>query len=312
MDDILQQLATILDEDQIKIGESMDQHTTFQTGGRADCFLIPREDQLEQVLELCTKQGVPWLIIGNGSNILVSDEGIRGMVVCIGQRMSDVRIEGDRIYAQAGAMLGTVANMARKASLSGMEFAAGIPGTIGGACVMNAGAYGGEMKQIIESLQVLNRDGTVSTMTADEYQGGYRTSAVMRSGCIVLSAVLKLEPGDMDEIQDQMDDLRRRRVEKQPLDYPSAGSTFKRPEGHFAGKLIEDSGLAGYQIGGAKVSEKHCGFIINADHATSSDIHELMGYVIKKVFEDTGITLDPEVKCIGRFVSAVEKTDEEA
>jgi UDP-N-acetylmuramate dehydrogenase len=216
--------------------------------------------------------------------------------------MNEIRVEGSRIYAQAGALLSSIASAAQKASLAGMEFASGIPGTLGGALVMNAGAYGGEMKDILESVRVLDRNGKEKVLDCEEYAGSYRTSAVQEKGLIVLEAVLCLKPGDPNEIRVQMDALKEQRVSKQPLEYPSAGSTFKRPEGHFAGKLIMDAGLRGYQVGGAQVAEKHCGFVINKGGATAADVCHLMEDVQRKVYESSGVTLEPEVKCIGEFL----------
>ena len=240
-------------------------------------------------------------VIGNGSNLLVGDGGIRGVVLEIGKQMSDVVIEGTVITAGAGAMLSSIASRAAAAELTGMEFASGIPGSLGGAVVMNAGAYGGEMKDILQKVTVLTPDGTVQTLSVEELELSYRHSIIPEKGYLVISAVLKLEPGNADEIQSIMDDLKEKRVSKQPLEYPSAGSTFKRPEGYFAGKLIQDAGLRGFRVGGAQVSEKHCGFIINRDQATSTDICQLMQQVSEIVYEKFGVRLEPEVKKIGEF-----------
>jgi UDP-N-acetylmuramate dehydrogenase len=297
----IDQLKEILSEEQILIDEPMSRHTTFQTGGPAEFFLLPGEEQIGQILSLCKKENVPVMVIGNGSNLLISDEGIRGCVICVGSRMNEIRTEGKEIQVQAGAMLSQLAAEAKRQSLTGLEFASGIPGTVGGALVMNAGAYGGEMKDVLKSVHVLEQYGQERTLSLEEYQGGYRSSAIMHSGAIVLSAVFALETGDQNEISEKMKDLNGRRREKQPLEYPSAGSTFKRPEGYFAGKMIQDSGLSGYTVGGAQVSEKHCGFVINKGGATSKDIYQLMADCIKKVKADTGVTLEPEVRCIGEF-----------
>ena len=299
--DISDRLCSLMTPEQVKVNEPMSRHTTFRTGGNADYFVLPKKNEVEPVLDFCRQEGIPTLVIGNGSNLLVSDAGIEGVVLCIGPQMSQIKVDGDRIYAQAGASLHAVAQKAAESGLSGLEFASGIPGSLGGALVMNAGAYGGEMKDVLDSLKVLNRDGFHPILSNTEYDGGYRTSAVMRSGAIVLSALLKLQEKDPEEIREKMRDLQERRKEKQPLEYPSAGSTFKRPEGHFAGKLIEDAGLSGYRIGGAQVSEKHCGFIINTGEATSADIHELMEFVIDTVHRKYDVFLDPEVRCVGRF-----------
>lgn len=299
--DITDRLCSIVSPEQIKKDEPMSRHTTFRTGGNAEYFILPEADQIEPLLECCREEGVPSMVIGNGSNLLVSDAGIEGAVLCIGSRMEEIRVEGEHIFAQAGASLRAVAEEAAAHALTGLEFACGIPGTLGGALIMNAGAYGGEMKDVVENIQVLNRDGSRPTLSSADYQGGYRSSAIMRSGAIVLSAVLKLEYGNQEEIYANMRELREKRRAKQPLEYPSAGSTFKRPEGQFAGKLIQDAGLAGCQIGGAKVSEKHCGFIINTGNATSAEIRELMDFVIYTVHEKYDVFLDPEVRCVGVF-----------
>ena len=242
---------------------------------------------------------MPYYIIGNGSNLLVSDAGYRGVIVQIYKEMNEVKVEGDLVKAQAGALLSGIAAKALGAELTGFEFASGIPGTIGGACVMNAGAYGGEMKDVLESVTVLTGEGKIIELGRNELELGYRTSVIAKEGYIVLGAVLKLERGDGEKIKTYMDELKEKRVTKQPLEYPSAGSTFKRPEGYFAGKLIEDAGLRGFQVGGAQVSEKHCGFVINRDHATAADIMELMRQVQIRVKENSGVDLEPEVKRLG-------------
>ena len=294
-------LLGILSPEQLKIAEPMAKHTTFQVGGPADYYVTPNLAQLPEVITLCEQNNVPWMVIGNGSNLLVSDKGIRGVVLSLGRPMSQIRTEGDRIEAEAGALLSVVAKEAYNRGLGGMEFASGIPGTIGGALVMNAGAYGGEMKQILESVTVRTKDGTIETWDVARYDGGYRTSEVMRQGALVLSAVLSLHKAPQEDIKRTMDELKEKRTSKQPLEYPSAGSTFKRPEGQFAGRLIEDSGLRGYRVGGAQVSEKHCGFVINRGEATAEDIRCLMDDVTKKVQQDSGITLEPEVRIIGEW-----------
>jgi UDP-N-acetylmuramate dehydrogenase len=299
----IDQLKSILQEDEILLQEPMNRHTTFQTGGPADYFLLPKEEELGGLIELCKAENMPFMVIGNGSNLLVSDEGIRGCVICIGSQMNGLYAEGRELHVGAGTMLSQAAAEAKRQSLTGMEFASGIPGTVGGALVMNAGAYGGEMKDILKSVRVLNRDGSEEELTKEAYQGGYRSSAIMKSGAIVLSAVFSLEEGEQDAIAEKMKELNGKRREKQPLEYPSAGSTFKRPEGYFAGKLIQDSGLSGYQVGGAQVSEKHCGFVINRGGASSMDIYRLMQDCIRKVKEKTGVTLEPEVRLIGNFHS---------
>ena len=278
----------------------MKNHVTFRVGGPADFFVTPKNyEELSWVLKCCAKYEMPCYIMGNGSNLLVSDAGYRGVIVQICKEMNEVKVEGDLVKAQAGALLSGIAAKALGAELSGFEFASGIPGTIGGACVMNAGAYGGEMKDVLESVTVLTGEGKIIELGRNELELGYRTSVIAKKGYIVLGAVLKLERGDGEKIKTYMDELKEKRVTKQPLEYPSAGSTFKRPEGYFAGKLIEDAGLRGFQVGGAQVSEKHCGFVINRDHATAADIMELMRQVQIRVKENSGVDLEPEVKRLG-------------
>ncbi len=277
-------------------------HTTFRVGGPADYFVMPESSgEVQQVISLCREEKMPYYVIGNGSNLLVSDEGYRGVILQIYRTMSRIEAEGTLIRAQAGALLSAIAAKAYENSLTGFEFAAGIPGTIGGASVMNAGAYGGEMKDVIRSVTVLDRDGKIRKIEREDLEMGYRISIISKEGYITLEAEIELSEGKPEEIKALMDDLRTRRVTKQPLEYPSAGSTFKRPEGYFAGKLIQDTGLAGFQVGGAQVSEKHCGFVINKENATAADIDSLMRQVSEKVKEKFGVTLEPEVKRLGVF-----------
>ncbi|MEE0171832.1 MAG: UDP-N-acetylmuramate dehydrogenase [Dorea formicigenerans] len=293
-------LNNVIAKDSILIDEPMSRHTTFRVGGPADFFVTPKaKEEVRDVICICKEAGMPYYIIGNGSNLLVSDAGYRGVIVQIYKEMNEVKVEGDLVKAQAGALLSGIAAKALGAELSGFEFASGIPGTIGGACVMNAGAYGGEMKDVLESVTVLTGEGKIIELGRNELELGYRTSVIAKKGYIVLGAVLKLERGDGEKIKTYMDELKEKRVTKQPLEYPSAGSTFKRPEGYFAGKLIEDAGLRGFQVGGAQVSEKHCGFVINRDHAAAADIMELMRQVQIRVKENSGVDLEPEVKRLG-------------
>ena len=293
-------LNNVIAKDSILIDEPMSRHTTFRVGGPADFFVTPKaKEEVRDVVRICKEAGMPYYIIGNGSNLLVSDAGYRGVIVQIYKEMNEVKVEGDLVKAQAGALLSGIAAKALGAELSGFEFASGIPGTIGGACVMNAGAYGGEMKDVLESVTVLTGEGKIIELGRNELELRYRTSVIAKKGYIVLGAVLKLERGDGEKIKTYMDELKEKRVTKQPLEYPSAGSTFKRPEGYFAGKLIEDAGLRGFQVGGAQVSEKHCGFVINRDHATAADIMELMRQVQIRVKENSGVDLEPEVKRLG-------------
>ncbi len=301
MKQIYETLCGICGAEHVLVREPMSRHTTFRTGGPADLLVQPKAEQIAPILEVCRNEEIPWTVIGNGSNLLVGDGGIRGVVLEIGKQMSDIVIEGTVITAGAGAMLSSIASRAAAAELTGMEFASGIPGSLGGAVVMNAGAYGGEMKDILQKVTVLTPDGTVQTLSVEELELSYRHSIIPEKGYLVISAILKLQQGNADEIQSIMDDLKEKRVSKQPLEYPSAGSTFKRPEGYFAGKLIQDAGLRGFRVGGAQVSEKHCGFIINRDQATSTDICQLMQQVSEIVYEKFGVRLEPEVKKIGEF-----------
>ena len=300
--DLYYKLVEILSKEQVLRDEPMKKHTTFRVGGPADYFTMPAaKEEVKKVVDICKKMQIPYYILGNGSNLLVSDAGYRGVIIQLYKGMSSIEVEGTRIRAQAGASLAKIANAALEASLAGFEFAAGIPGTIGGACVMNAGAYGGEMRDVLKEVLVLTQDGEFITLQSEELELGYRTSVIAKKDYIVLEAVVELKPGKAGEIKAVMDDLREKRVSKQPLEYPSAGSTFKRPEGYFAGKLIQDAGLRGFQVGGAKVSEKHCGFVINAGDATAQDVASLMRQVSEKVEEQFGVTLEPEVKKLGEF-----------
>ena len=282
--------------------ESMKKHTTFRIGGPADIFAVPDTiEKAAKIIGICREQKVPFYVIGNGSNLLVSDQGYRGVVVQVYKNLSAIEIEGDIITAQAGAMLSVIAKKAMAASLTGFEFASGIPGTIGGAAVMNAGAYGGEMKQVLTEVTVLTQEGELRRIPSEELKLGYRYSVIPEKGWIVLEAKLKLHRGDYDMIKARMDELKEKRVEKQPLELPSAGSTFKRPEGYFAGKLIMDAGLRGFSVGGAQVSEKHCGFVVNTGEATAKDVRDLIREVSRQVKTKFGVELEPEVKMLGEF-----------
>ncbi len=297
---IYEELCKIVSEDQILKDEPMDKHTTFRAGGKADYLVMPsNEEQVRDLVLLLKKENVPYYVMGNGSNLLVRDQGFKGVIIQIARKMNQIRVEGETIYAQAGALLSKIAAQALGEGLTGFEFASGIPGTLGGAVMMNAGAYGGEMKQVIVNACVLTSAGEIAVIPADLMELGYRTSVFAKNQDIILCAQLKLEYGNEAVIREYMDELKEQRVSKQPLEYPSAGSTFKRPEGYFAGKLIQDAGLRGFQVGGAQVSEKHCGFVINKDHATATDILSLMEQVSDKVEEKFGVRLEPEVKIIG-------------
>lgn len=300
-DQFLTELENIMAGSGIFMEEPMKKHTTFRVGGPADVLVQPDETTLAAVLGLCRQHNVPYSFIGNGSNLLVGDKGIRGVVIEMTEPMGNIEVHGTRITAQAGAMLSKIANTAASNGLGGMEFAAGIPGSVGGAVVMNAGAYGGEMKDIIERVYVLDENGAQLELDRTALDLGYRHSCIPDKKYIVTKVVLELVPRNEAEIRSEMKELNEKRAEKQPLQYPSAGSTFKRPEGYFAGKLIMDAGLRGYQVGGAQVSEKHCGFVINKGDATAADICQLMQDVSDKVQAQFGVVLEPEVKMIGEF-----------
>ena len=292
----------LLGEDRVFTDEPMKQHTTFKIGGPADYFLVPETgEEVGEIIKICKQTDTPYFILGNGSNLLVGDGGYRGAVIQVYRNMSAVTTEGTTITAQAGALLSAVAAAAKNASLTGFEFAGGIPGTVGGAAVMNAGAYGGEMKDVLVEVTVMDAEGNIFTIPAEKLELGYRTSIIKKAGYIVLEAKIRLKEGDQEAIKERMKELTVQRTTKQPLEYPSAGSTFKRPEGYFAGKLVMDSGLRGYQVGGAQVSEKHCGFVINAGGATAKDVRTLMDNVRDIVYEKYGVTLEPEVKFLGEF-----------
>ena len=299
---MLTKLEELIGKGHVLYDEPMKKHTTFRVGGPARALVEPGSaEDVKSVVEFCKSEQIPYYIVGNGSNLLVGDKGFRGAIIQLYKSMGTFRVEGNQITAQAGCSLAQIANAALDAALTGFEFAAGIPGTLGGAVVMNAGAYGGEMKDVLTSVRVMTEEGEIMELPAEELGLGYRTSIIPEKRYIVLGAVISLTEGKKEEIKAQMDDLRQKRVSKQPLEYPSAGSTFKRPEGYFAGKLIQDSGLKGFTVGGAQVSEKHSGFVINKGNATAADVMELIRQVTAKVKEDTGVTMEPEVKQIGEF-----------
>lgn len=293
-------LIGILDKEDIKIDEPMKKHISFRVGGPADILVKPRtEDQIKNVINLLKKEEVPYLVIGNGSNLLIKDAGIRGVVVEISDNFNKFEIDGNIVNAQSGVLLAVLGKAILGAELKGFEFAAGIPGTLGGALTMNAGAYGGEMKDIVKSVKVMDEEGNIKELTNEQMEFGYRKSTVIKNNYIVLSAKIKLEDGNYDEIKELMADLAQRRVKNQPLNLPSAGSTFKRPEGHFAGKLIDDAGLRGLTLRGAQVSEKHCGFVVNMGEAKAKDLLDLMYIVKSTVYNKFGINLEEEVKILG-------------
>lgn len=299
---IIEKFNDLLGEEKVKVDEPMKRHTTFRIGGPADYFLLPSsEEELSGILKICKNEELPYFILGNGSNLLVSDEGYRGVIIQLYRNYGDITVKGNEIHATAGALLSQIAAAAKNASLTGFEFAGGIPGTLGGAVVMNAGAYGGEMKDVLKEVTVMNQDGEILTIPADKLELGYRTSIIKTAGYIVLEAVISLKKGNIEEIIALSRKLSAQRIEKQPLEYPSAGSTFKRPEGYFAGKLIEDAGLRGFRVGDAQVSEKHCGFVINRGNASAAEVMELMRQVEDKVEENSGVRLEAEVRRIGEF-----------
>lgn len=295
------EITTALPELQVLKDEPMSRHTTFRIGGPADYFVCPDREQIAAVLAVAKKCGMAITVIGNGSNLLVGDKGIRGLVVEIGSAMNQIMVDKNHITAGAGALLSQVAAKAAAAELGGMEFAAGIPGSVGGAVTMNAGAYGGEMKDILRTVTVLTPEGELKTLDVSEMDLSYRHSCVPEQQYIVLEAEIELGYKPEEEIRAQMEELRNKRIEKQPLEYPSAGSTFKRPEGYFAGKLIMDAGLRGYRVGDAQVSEKHCGFVINRNNASAQEVRQLMQDVQDKVKAQFGVMLEPEVKMLGEF-----------
>lgn len=295
-------LIDILGSEAVLVDEPMKKHTTFRIGGPADYYVLPKTiEEVKKVTALCKEAEIPYYVLGNGSNLLVSDRGYRGVIIHLYRNMNRIEVEGTRIRAQVGALLSQIAGEALRHSLTGFEFASGIPGTLGGAIVMNAGAYGGEMKDVLQEVTALSQDGEVRVLSREELDLGYRTSVIGKEGYIALEAVIALKEGDMEEIRAVMEDLKERRTTKQPLEYPSAGSTFKRPEGYFAGKLIQDTGLRGFSVGGAQISEKHCGFVINKNNATAEDVVTLMREVSDRVEAKFGVPLEPEVKKLGDF-----------
>lgn len=297
---LLNELYRIVGEDNVKLDEPMSKHTTFRIGGPASYFVTPMDtEELSQVVVLCKAERVPFFLLGHGSNILVSDKGIGGVVIQLYKNYAKFSIEGNLVKAEAGIMLNKLGQEIRDAGLTGFEFAAGIPGTLGGAVMMNAGAYGGEMKDIVESVSLMDYDGNLIKKSGEEMDFSYRHSIVEDEELIVLGATLKLNPGNIEDITAKMQELALARKTKQPLEFPSAGSTFKRPEGYFAGKLIMDSGLAGYRVGDAEVSEKHCGFVINKGHASAKDVMTLIDDVRNTVYDKFKVELSPEVRFVG-------------
>lgn len=297
---VIRALEKFVPRGDICLQEPMQKHTTFRIGGPADCFVqIENKEQLIRLQRYLKQLGMPFFILGNGSNLLVSDKGYQGIVLQIGQKMSKIEVNGNVITAQAGAAMSQVARAALEHGLAGLEFASGIPGTIGGGVVMNAGAYDGELSGVVTQVNVVNSEGECMELENDSMEFGYRTSSIRNNSFTVTEVILKLEEGDREQIRAKMEELAARRREKQPLEYPSAGSTFKRPRGNFAGKLIMDAGLRGFQIGGAKVSEKHCGFIVNTGNATAEDVRDVISEVRKQVKERFHVDLEPEILFLG-------------
>lgn len=279
--------------------EPMKMHTSFRIGGEAQCFIsVNSVEQIQQATSFCKENNIPFMIMGNGSNMLVSDEGINGVVIQLSKGFSDCKIEDTTVYAQSGILLSALASKLLNQELSGFEELSGIPGTLGGAIFMNAGAYGGEIKDVVTSIDYIDKDGNLKTISANEAEFGYRKSIFQQNGAIIIGATLELKKGNKEEIKQKINEYTKRRNDKQPINMPSAGSTFKRPEGHFAGKLIEDCNLMGVSIGGAKVSEKHAGFVVNTGNATAKDVMALIEHIQNTVFEKFNVKLEPEVKII--------------
>ena len=290
---------SIYSENEIELNAKMSEHIYFKVGGPVDILLTPSSvKQIRSTLQICKENNIPFYIIGNGSNLLVKDGGIRGVVIKL-CNLKEITTNGNEIKAEAGALLKDVSAKAVENSLTGFEFACGIPGSVGGAVFMNAGAYDGEIKNVIKEAEVIDKDGNIMTLSKDDLELGYRTSSVMKKGYIVLSAVFSLRSGEESKVKERVNELTMKREEKQPLEYPSAGSTFKRPEGYFAGKLIQDAGLKGFSIGGAAVSEKHSGFVINKGGATAKDILDLIAHIQNEVKKQFGVDLHPEVRILG-------------
>lgn len=293
-------LGNIVGAHNVRIDEPMSRHTSFKVGGPADIFVTPDNiDGLSKAIKILKTEGIPVYIMGNGSNLVVRDKGIRGVVIKILDHFSSYSVNADTITAEAGILLSKISKIALKHELSGLEFAEGIPGTLGGAVAMNAGAYTGDMKSVVARTEYMDKNGEIRVLEGEQHQFGYRTSIIQKEQGIVLRSELKLKYGNRADIKALMDDFNQRRRDKQPLELPSAGSIFKRPEGHFTGKLIEECGLKGYRIGGAEVSSKHCGFIVNVNNATADDIVKLIEHIQHAVKSRLGVELQTEVKILG-------------
>ena len=299
---LIEELKNILGDEGVKLEEAMSRHTSFKVGGNAQIFVEPKDEEaLKRLLELINTEKINYYVIGNGSNMLVSDKGYKGIIISMLKFTSPSLIENESITISAGKTLKELTELARENSLSGLEFAYGIPGSVGGAVFMNAGAYDGEIKEVLDKVKVMDKEGNVLSLNTGELDLSYRHSNIEEKGYIVLEAKFNLKKADKSAIWKKMQELMARRIDKQPLNFPSAGSTFKRPEGYFAGKLIDDAGLRGYSIGGAKVSDKHCGFIVNADKASAEDVYALITYVRLKVKEKFDVELEPELRVLGEF-----------
>lgn len=297
---IYKSLLDILDKEEIFLDEPMKKHISFKVGGPADFLVKPKnEEQIKKLITLLKSENIPYIVVGNGSNLLVKDGGIRGVVIKISDNFNNFEVKDKTVFAQSGALLSLMGRTVLNNNLTGFEFAAGIPGTLGGAIAMNAGAYGGEMKDIIKSVRLMDEEGNIFELKNEEMEFGYRKSILSKKDYIVLSAVFELQEGNYDEIKNYMRELTKSRVTKQPLNLPSAGSTFKRPEGHFAAKLIEDSGLKGLTLGKAQVSDKHAGFVVNLGNAKAKDILDLIDVVKSTVYSKFGVMLEEEVKILG-------------
>lgn len=295
-------LENLAGKENVKVDEPMKNHTSFKIGGPADFLVTPCSvESICEIIKLCNNEKLPIFIMGNGTNLLVSDKGIRGVVVKIYDNLNSCFVKEDYIEAYAGILLSKLSDIALENELAGLEFASGIPGTLGGAVAMNAGAYGGEMKDVVVETEFIDKSGNIKVIRGNEHQFGYRTSFIQKQSGIAVRTVIKLKKGDRASIKALIDDLTARRQDKQPLEMPSAGSVFKRPEGYFAGKLIEDCGLRGYSIGGAQVSEKHCGFIVNKGDATSKDILDLIRYIQKTVKDKFNVELQTEIRLVGEL-----------
>lgn len=300
--ELIQRIKQLIPEKRVMENEPMAQHTTFRVGGPVPLFVeLNSQKEAQDVITLLNEYTEDYYLIGNGSNLLVSDNGFSGVILHFTKEFSHIDVQGDKVICEAGASLAMIGKAALDASLTGFEFGAGIPGTIGGAIVMNAGAYGGEMKQVVETVRLLDKGGKIIEKNCEEMQFGYRHSILKEEDYVVLSVTLRLKTGDKSQIQQEMTQLSQQRREKQPLEFPSAGSTFKRPEGYFAGKLIDDAGLRGYQRGGAQISQKHCGFVINRENATANDIYQVICDVQKEVKDKFDVELETEVIMLGEF-----------